>query len=642
MNGDGKTTPAPGHHFSPLRAALWLALVLVAAKAALFFDPELEFVGTPLDASAVLGLAMVSCKDVLFALCAGLLGEGLWRLRRDRLVRHLLVGAYAVCALYAVIALGVFRYFNRPLSYDLIRFMHGGAAAWSSVKEQLTVPITLALVGVPLAVVTLVAWDARRRPRAPRWALGVAAVWIVAGGWQVRPQAEDWKLARQDALRLAISPHFELLRSTFTGLTGSKPAFPKDFSPEEMEEFRSIGGRHFAGTENFQMPPGVVRPHNVIIVTLESVGTKYMSLYGSRYDTTPNLVAEGKHAAVYRNIYAHASQTYCSFRSINFSIYPGLPWLFAPYGGRPMAPAMATVLRAQGHRSIYLHNGSLEWSGDSRMLTERYERAEDYADWKCEKLTSWGAADRCTIDRLIAWLDEKKGAPFLAHCWTDQTHDPYPASPGMEAVDFFHGQPPPPHAAALSRYLNVLREADRQVGRIFAALRERGLADDTLVVVTGDHGEAFGDPHSQRGHGLTVYEEEMNVPLMLWNPRLFPGGQRLDAVGGHVDVNPTIADILGVKPSGEWQGHSLFDPARPDSAFFMATISAEYLFGLRDGPWKYVLDATSGRDSLHDLAADPLERENLAAREPDRCRRMRQRVSAWVAFEEDFLRARRD
>ena len=630
------------HHFSPLRASLWLALVLVAAKAVLFFEPQLALAGVKVKGPAAFGLAMVSCKDVLFALCAGLAGEGVWRLSRGRMMRAALVSGYAACALYAVIALGVFKYFHRPLSYDLMRFMRGGVAAWSSVKEQLTVPITLAIIGVPLVFAALAAWDARRRPQAPRWALAFAGVWMIAGGWQVRPQSEDWKSGRQDALRLAISPHFELLRSTFVGLAGSKPAFPKDYPQEDLAEFRSIGAREFAGTANFQPPPGVARPRNVILVTLESVGVKYMSLYGSAYDTTPNLVAEAKHAVVFQNIYAHASQTYCSFRSINFSIYPGLPWLFAPFGGRPMAPALATLLQAAGHRAIYLHNGTLEWGGDRWMLGERYEHVEDYTDWKCEQLTSWGAADHCSIDRLIAWLDEKPGAPFIAHCWTDQTHDPYFPSPGIDTVDIFHGKPPAQHAMVLFRYLNVLRETDRQLGRIFAALRERGLADDTLVVVTGDHGEAFGDPHSQRGHGLTVYEEEMNVPLMFWNPRLFPEGQRLDAVGGHVDVNPTIADIIGVKPSGEWQGHSLFDPARPNRAFFFASISSEYLFGVRDGQWKYVLDATSERESLYDLAADPREQESVARRDPERCKRMRQRVGAWVAFEEDFLHAKRN
>lgn len=183
---------------------------------------------------------------------------------------------------------------------------------------------------------------------------------------------------------------------------------------------------------------------------------------------------------------------------------------------------------------------------------------------------------------------------------------------------------------------------DKQLGRLFQALRERGLADDTLVVITGDHGEAFADPHSHRGHGSTVYEEEINVPLIFWNPRLFPGGGRSTNVGGHVDLNPTIADLLGVEAPGEWQGFSMFDPARAPRAYFMTNISAEYLFGVREEHWKYVLDATSGREVLFNLQTDPHEQQNLAKQEPARAKRLRHRVAAWVAFEEDFLHSRRD
>lgn len=247
--------------------------------------------------------------------------------------------------------------------------------------------------------------------------------------------------------------------------------------------------------------------------------------------------------------------------------------------------------------------------------------------------------DRCLIDRLIRWIDEKPGQPFLAVGWTDQTHDPYSTSPGVPLIDFFHSQAPAAHAVDLSRYLNVLRETDRHLGRLFAALRQRGLANDTLVAITGDHGEAFSDPHDQRGHCVSLYQEDVNVPLILWNPRLFEAGGRVATVGAHVDLNPTIADVLGVQPPGGWQGHSLFHPARPPRAFFLTNIG-EYLFGVREGPWKYILNATGGREMLFDLSRDLEEQRNLAAAEPERCQRFQQRIAAWVSFEEEFLRGR--
>ena len=199
-------------------------------------------------------------------------------------------------------------------------------------------------------------------------------------------------------------------------------------------------------------------------------------------------------------------------------------------------------------------------------------------------LTSYGTEDRVLFERLIRFIDEKPGQPFYALCWTDQTHHPYKLGPTWTKIDFFGQQVPARDAHDLGNYLNVLRQVDQHLGELFRALRDRGLADETLVVITGDHGEAFRNPHDQRGHSFTAYQEDVNVPLILWNPRLFSGGQRPETIGGHVDLSATIADILGIQPPGDWQGHSMFDPARPQRAYYFASVG-EYLFGVRDGKW---------------------------------------------------------
>lgn len=624
-------SPARGP-VSPLWVGLWLAVVLVGAKAVLL--------GVPRSPQWLLKLAMASFQDVLFAVAVGAIGEMAVRAaaRRPalaRAVRGAMLGFLTLCAFYSVVAVGVFQYFDRPLNYDLLRMVQNAAAIRSSITERITVLMAVAFVGVPALFLTVALWRCRRQ-HVPMVALAGAGVWVAAGWWQHAGRPGD-----MHARRLALNPHVELVRSTVVGLTGAgRPAFPKDFPPEDTVEFRSFGARGGGPTGGFEPPAGIARPRNVIVIVLESVGTKYMSLYGSRYETTPNLAAESAHALVFDNFYSNGTYTYYSFRPINFSIYPGLPWCYAPWGGRPLPATLASLMQARGGRTIYLQSGDLDW-GDSRWLLQGhgFDSMLGYTELGCPPLSSWGTEDRCLIDRLIRWIDEKRGQPFHAVCWTDQTHDPYAMSPGVATVDFFHDKPPAANAADLSRYLNVLRETDRQLGRLFAALRERGLADDTLVVVTGDHGEAFHDPHDQRGHGFTVYQEEVHVPLMLWNPRLFAMGRRVATVGAHVDMNPTIADVLGVEVPGEWQGHSLFDPARPSRAFFLTNVG-EYLFGVREDSWKYIFDATGGSEMLFDLEHDPDEHHNAAMTEPERCRRLRQRIAAWVTFEDEFLRSR--
>ncbi|MFA6563641.1 MAG: sulfatase-like hydrolase/transferase [Verrucomicrobiia bacterium] len=625
-----KPTRAP---VSPLRAALWLAAVLVGAKAVLL--------GAPRSLHWVLDLAAVSFQDMLFAAAAGVVAEiavcatARWP-ALARAVRGMALGFLTFCAFYTVLAVGVFQYFSRPLSYDLLILVRNAATIQSSVSERLTAPIITAFVCVPAGFLALALWTGRRRG-APVLALMAAGIWVAAGWWKYAPQPDDWEYGQ-----LALSPHMELIRSTVVGLSGARQvAFPKGFPSEDTAEFQPLKARGgVAAASSFAPPAGEVRPRNVIVVVLESVGAKYMNLYGSRYETTPSLIAESAHAMVFDNFYSHLGYTFCSFMAINFSIHPGLPWCYAPTTERPPPPSLASVLRARGRRTAYLQSGDLDWNGGETWIKGfGFDEAHDYREFGCPVLPSGGAEDRFLIDRLLRWIDAKRDQPFLAVCWTEQTHDPYTPSPGVKLVDFLPRKPGDARSADLWRYLNALRETDRQLGRLFVALRERGLADDTLVVVTGDHGEAFREPHKQRGHGFTVYQEDVHVPLMLWNPRLFPAGRRVATIGSHMDLNPTVADLLDFEPSGEWQGRSLFDPARPPRAYFVSSVG-DYQFGIRDGQWKYILNTTHGREMLFDLAHDPDEQRNLAAAEPGRCRRLRQRIAAWVSFEEEFLRGR--
>lgn len=612
---------------SPAPVAIALAAVLIAAKAML-----LAKLGT----HPLWLLPMVSIADVLFVLALGVLGAltlraAKGRPRPARAMRAAWLGLALVCAIYAVVSIGIFEYFRRPLTFDMVRLVRGAGAIRSSLSERLTFPIVFGVVAAPALVILGARWISRRH-RATVWAVCGGGLWTAAGVWQTAAQPTDFQRRH-----LARNPHVEFCRSALLALTKSHRAkFPNDFPLGDRRDFEPFATR--GATTRHAWEP---RPKNVIVIVLESVGTKYLSLYGSHYDTAPCLSAEAAHALVFDEVYAQATYTWSSFIALNFSIYPGMPWHFAGTD-RPFPPTLASLLKARGWRTAYLHNGDLDWGSTRWMLNGHgYDIAEGYGEIGGTRLTSWGTEDRCLIDRLIRWIDEKPGGPFFAFCWTDQTHDPYALSPGVAPVDFFFGQAPPAFAADLGRYLNVLRETDRQLGRLFAALRERGVADETLVVITGDHGEAFGDPHEQRGHSLTVFEEEVRVPLMLWNPRLFSPGKRVNGIGGHIDLNATLAELLGVDPPGEWQGHSLFDPARPRRAYFMAH-SAEYLFGVREARWKYIFDASGGGEMLFDLARDPREQQDVAAAEPARCQRLRQRIAAWVSFEEDFLRARRD
>jgi arylsulfatase A-like enzyme len=186
-----------------------------------------------------------------------------------------------------------------------------------------------------------------------------------------------------------------------------------------------------------------------------------------------------------------------------------------------------------------------------------------------------------------------------------------------------------PDAYDLGRYLNVLHETDRHLERLFETVRRAGLEQDTLIVVTGDHGQAFGDPHDTFMQGRTIYEEDVHVPLLIWYPRQYRAPARAATIGSHVDLAPTIADLAGFPAAPDWQGRSLFAAARAPRAYFYVA-EDHFTLGVREENWKYIFDLREGSQELYDLSRDPNEQHSLAALQPERSARLRQRLVAWT------------
>ncbi len=613
---------------SPLALAFWLAVVLVAAKAVHWGIPDGTWIGVR---DYAVDLPVSVHADLLFAALFGLVARLALGAARPWPRAHratgqalLLLGAFG--CLYAVASIQIFDFLRSPLTYPLLYLAGGMSDMRSSIGSFLTPGIAAALVLAPLAYAASVratsAWFQGLRPRLAREVVaGMALVAVVL--WARAAVDGPWG-GRADHL-IARNPHWEFLSSVALDRFGTPgPKLEENFPVAYLTDFRPQG----AGPA--PLDPAR-RPRNVLLVVLESTGARYLSLFGGRYPTTPNLEREAAHARVFDRFYAHVGLTANSLAAMSLSVYPYMTWreYTVEYPQFP-GETLAGLLQPRGYRTAFLHSGHLEYVGQDRFLKDRgFDELLDWNDLgEGPGHFSWGGSDRVLMDRTLDWIDRDRSRPFYAVVWTQQSHHPYEPVPGQELLDFFKGGDLPPDDWDLGRYLNTVHDADLQLGRLFAGLRERGLAEDTLVVVTGDHGETFGDPHPTWGHGFRVYDESVRVPMIVWNPRLFPQGARSDVVGGHVDINPTVAHLLGLPPSPTWQGRSLFDPDRPPRAYFYAA-NDDYLLGVREGDWKYVLNATRGRDELYHMPSDPDERNNVAADHPEACRELRSRVAAW-------------
>lgn len=621
MNARPEAPGAP----SAFVLAVCLAPPLLLAKAAHWERPGVYLRDVLIAAHA----------DVAFVVGFGLLAWLLLRLARPhpRLLRRMglaLTALGALAALFAVASVQVFAFLRAPLTYPLLYLAGDMRSMSSSLGSFVTPGVVAGFVGATAGYV----WCVRRLAPAAAatsraWLALRAAVLVVAAGWAFfgHAVAQGRWSDRADHM-IARSPHWEFLAS-LTDLRGSAvPALDLTFPADDLADFEP--GPHAPSTVT--RPDAAARPRNVLLVVLESTGARHLSLYGSPYETTPNLAAEAAHALVFDRFYAHVGMTANSLAAISLSIYPYMTWreYTQDYPDFP-GETLADVLGECGYRTAFLTSSFLDYAGQDRFLHNR--GFGEVLDWNQlgaggASTNSWGGSEAVLVDRTLAWIDRDRRQPFYAVVWTQQSHHPYDPAPGQPEVDYFAGRALPPDDYDLGRYLNTLAEVDRQIGRLFAGLRARGLDQDTLVVVTGDHGEAFGEPHPTWGHGFRLYDEGVRVPLMIWNPRLFPRGARAGTLGGHVDLSPTVADLVGVAAPPSWQGRSLFAAQRAPRAYFYAA-NDDYLLGVREADWKYIYNATRGRDELYDLAHDPDEQVNLAGAHPERCRTLRRRLAAW-------------
>jgi len=194
---------------------------------------------------------------------------------------------------------------------------------------------------------------------------------------------------------------------------------------------------------------------------------------------------------------------------------------------------------------------------------------------------------------------------------------------------------------ARHRYGLEVEHVDAEIGRLVAALKASGIWDRSLLVLTSDHGEGLGD-HELLGHISQLYDTLLHVPLALVAPGVLPAGHEVQATVRHVDLLPTILDLLGIANLPDLRGASLVPMVRGggDRDVIAATYRTESSVDLhgvvRDG-MKYIRDLTNGTEELYRLADDPDELYNLVSREPEVAARLR----AWLAehVDEDATRA---
>jgi len=340
---------------------------------------------------------------------------------------------------------------------------------------------------------------------------------------------------------------------------------------------------------------------NLLLVTIDTLRPDRLSCYGSPYVKTPNLDAVASRGALFTRAFAHNPMTLPS----HVNIMLGLTALYhgvhenANSRVRPELLTLAEHLKSAGYATAAFIGA---FPLDSRFgLNQGFDVYDE--SYPSKPGSDFAYAER-SADKVVAkaltWL-EGRPSPWFAwvHVW--DPHAPY--------------FPPEPYFSKYRTdpYSGEVAFTDAELGKLFNAVSGKG---ETLIVVTGDHGESLGE-HGEMAHGYFAYNSTLWVPLFLSGPGVKPA--KLEDTVCHIDLFPTICDLLGVKAPIPLQGISLLPLLKgkklgPRDIYFESLEPYLHrgwapLRGLIEGDKKYF---DSPIPEFYDLAKDFAEAANLA------------------------------
>jgi arylsulfatase A-like enzyme/tetratricopeptide (TPR) repeat protein len=377
---------------------------------------------------------------------------------------------------------------------------------------------------------------------------------------------------------------------------------------------------------------GAPKP-NVVLVTLDTTRADHLGCYGYARPTTPHLDALAARGV----LFAHASSVAPLTLPAHSTIMTGtLPTYHGVRvnGNTALGAAQQTLAEVFSERGYDTGAFVGAFVLDGRWgLNQGFAHYDDRFDLKKYKHLDLGSVQRPgneVMDAALAWLDGRKGAPFFAWVHLYDAHVPY--------------EPPEPFLSRFrdgglaGLYDGEIAFADEQVGRLVSWLETKELAEDTLVVVVGDHGEGLGS-HGEGTHGYFVYDYATHVPFVVVTPFPELRGVRIDSQVSSVDVFPTLLGLCGLTAGPAVQGRSLLSamlhPGRAGDAYaYSESMTPSLQFGwsalhsLRSNRYKLI---EAPRPELYDLTEDPGEETNVLEREPEVARRMKARLERLMA-----------
>lgn len=392
---------------------------------------------------------------------------------------------------------------------------------------------------------------------------------------------------------------------------------------------------------------------NVILITIDTLRADHAGCYGHPWIQTPTLDALARDGLVFEAAISQAPSTTPSHCSLMTSVYP-----FEHEGenGRPMKPDLVTLaeaLSSLGYETAAFVSATTTRSvntglhkGFERYVDSLVPWSEFFGRDELQHLIFFYLANivqstqipgEVVTARASRWLSRRAAGPFFVWLHYFDPHEPYGAPrpfSGMYADKIADGLPMPVERA---RYAEDVTYADDCLGNWIETLKRAGIYDDALIIVTSDHGEAFGEPHGrivEVGHGHYLSDVTQRVPLIIKLPGAERASTRIERQVELVDLAPTILEYVGAPIPPGFCGQSLaglladrFPPYTRQYAYAFNTLyinepAAEngrlYLrqYAARTAYWKCIVRPRLSEFELYDLCVDPGERADVSEIHP--------------------------
>lgn len=386
-------------------------------------------------------------------------------------------------------------------------------------------------------------------------------------------------------------------------------------------------------------------PH-VLIFLVDTLRADHLGCYGYHRPTSPNIDHFAESAVLFENAVAQSSWTRPTTASVLTGLYPH------HHRARSRndrlaenVPYLPEILSSLGYRALGVITNSVV--GPAFGFRRGFGDHKHFAEWSGRPglyVPAWRA-----VDATLEWLERiEPGDSFFVYLHVSDPHHPYHPPPAQRK-QFAPGAPPGPPRTALAtapdsvkaRYVDLydgeVAHVDEQFGRLLDALDQRGFLDDTLVVFVSDHGEEFLD-HGHYGHGSSLYQEQIHVPLIIRTPRRLRSETQPPTVAAQVqqiDIVPTILEAIGQGDLIETDGRSLVPlmsaaPARASHNLAISDLRSEgegvdvVLLELSDSRRKLIDYGSATFGAAHELF------DTVA--DPDEVRNLRERQAHWAGY----------